>query len=411
MLFAIAVSIIAVGVVWRQQFYRDSSKQDTLRLVKTHDFDKALGVVTERWLAAEPASGEAHYWQGRILVGLDRPQEALSALEKARSLGYPEPELERVVGVILFKSGRLTQAEPMLTRDLERNPQPDADRDEALARLYVQMYRFGPAWQAIERWTAAAPEDPKPHLLRAEVAAQTLGGTEQMANAFREALRRDPRLKVARMGLADALRTQGQYAQALVEYQSLLSESPDDSDTLTGAGLAALAAGQESQAQVYLDQALKLDAKNVEAIDGRALISVRRREFLQALPLLDQALAIDPNQPEIHYRRAIVLDALERRDEARVERETTDRLRREAAELDALRKKLLRSPRDTEAQGHLAEWLLHHGLDEEGLVWAQRALSAPSGHPPTARVLAGYYEKLGNSARANYYRTLAGTEQ
>ena len=60
-------------------------------------------------------------------------------------------------------------------------------------------------------------------------------------------------------------------------------------------------------------------------------------------------------------------------------------------------------------QSRAAKWLLDHDQEEEGLVWAKRALEYPGGHPPTARILADYYTRKGNPAQANYYRLQAGS--
>ncbi len=410
LILAAAVVGAAGFVVWAVgESYRARDRTAARRLVEAGAFEDALGVIETRWLVSEPRSGEAHFFLGRALLGLDRPQEALSVLEKARSLGYPEPELERIVGIVLARSGRLAQAQTLLERDLARNPRPDAERDEALARLYGELYRFGPAFEAVARWSQADPDDEAPYLFRAQLSTQTSAGADRLADDYRDALRRNSSSLAARMGLAEALRSQGQYGPAIAEYEAFLQRKPDDAVALAGAGLAALADGQEDRATQLLDAALKADASNTAALDGRASIALRHRDYERALGWIDQALVNEPLNSELHYRRGLALDGLKRADEARTERETTARLRREAAELDDLRKKLLRAPRDIEIQSQLALWLVSRDRAEEGLIWAERVLASPGRHSDVANAVADYYDRQGNTARANYYRALAGS--
>jgi len=104
----------------------------------------------------------------------------------------------------------------------------------------------------------------------------------------------------------------------------------------------------------------------------------------------------------------VALERLGRSDEARAEREATDRLRRENTELDRLRKATIKKPRDVETRVELAHWLLDHDRGEEGVSLALQILRMPGGHPSTAEKLADYYARQGNTGLANYYRAQAG---
>jgi tetratricopeptide (TPR) repeat protein len=401
----VATAIVALG--W-SRWKGDQVETRVCAAVERRDYAAAHTLVAG-WVASEPNSAAAHFWQGRIFAETDKPEQALGELDKARALGYPEPPMERVVGIVMAKGGRQDQAEAMLLSDLARNPSPDAPRDEALARMYVAQLRLGPAWEALDRWARAAPKDPQPWLMRAKVAEQTSASASTITDAYREALTRDSSLDAARLGLANALRTQGQYEQALAEYETYLKRHSHDAGALAGAGLAALANGAEADAGAYFDRALQADPNQLEALNGRASIAMRRRDNAAALPLLERSIQFDANQPDAHYRRSLALEALGRTDEARAERDITDRLRRDAKELDTLRKQVLKASRDPDQQTRLARWLFEHGRPEEGLVWAERVMATPGRHPEAAALLADHYQRTGNAARANYYRALAGS--
>lgn len=361
-----------------------------------------------RWRRARPGSAEAAFLEGEALAQLERVPEALAAFERARRLGYPESEMERSVGILLARVGRRDAAEPMLRRARERRDGPDPRLDEALARVYLETYRLGLALEALRRWAEAEPADPKPYLWKAEVDTRLGSAAGHLIDDYREALRRDPDLDEARLSLAHALRGDGQYEAAAAEFDRYLGRHPDDPYALAGAGLVAMARGRDAEAIARLDRALELDPENGPALDGRAALALRRGEFAAALPLLERARALDPDDPEVRYRLGMALDRLGRPDEARAEREAATRIRRELDEMDAIRKELVKSPRDPDLQYRAARWLLDHGHPEEALTWALRAVDAPGGHRPSARLLADYYDARGDAGRANFYRLQAG---
>src|SRR5262245_11858632 len=72
----VIVVALFVGIaLWvRIQATNSTVRTRTQTLVGDRDFESALEAV-ENWLAAEPRSGEAHFYRGRILIELNRPQE------------------------------------------------------------------------------------------------------------------------------------------------------------------------------------------------------------------------------------------------------------------------------------------------------------------------------------------------
>jgi tetratricopeptide (TPR) repeat protein len=358
----------------------------------------------DEWLAHEPASSTAHCLLGRLLLAKEKPQEALAAFNRALSLGHPLEELEGPVGVILARSGRHKDAEPHLLRARSRSPAPDPDIEEALARVFMDSFRFGPALDAVDRWIKAAPQAATPWLWRARIDGRTGAGPDRIAEDYRQALKRDPGSDDARLGLGDTLRQLGRHEEALTEYRVYLERHPDSAETLAAAGLSALEGGNEDQALELLSRAVAADPASAAALDGLAAIALRRRQPAEALSYIDRALALEAFHPDFHYRRALALDRLGKESEATLERAAAERLRREWSELEELRRQLLRSPGDRELQSRLGVWLLEHGRDEEGLEWARKVFGSDPSHRATAAALVRYYEKKGETGLANFYR-------
>jgi tetratricopeptide (TPR) repeat protein len=362
----------------------------------------------DRWVAEAPRSAAAHFQRARALLARGDTQAALEAADQARKLGYDTERLSRILGIAYARGGRLTEAEPILRAASARDTPPDVLVEETLAQIDIEASRLGAALQAIERWSIVAPGDPRPDVLRAEIDRQLRVEPATIAGYYRSALERDPEFGPARLGLAEALRQQGQFANALQEYRCYLEHAPNDPTALAGAGRCALDAGLEEEARGFFDQAIREFPDQVEAIEGCVALAQRHGDWDLALGLLDRLVRLDPTDPEHHYRRALALERLKRSDEARVERETTELLRREITELNELRKDLIKRPSDQERQARLAAWLLDHDRTEEGLTLARQLADRPGGHAATALRLAQYYEQHGNPGLANYYRSRAG---
>jgi tetratricopeptide (TPR) repeat protein len=409
---AIALTVAALAVAgWqaRKQVIIGRAARATRRAVAEGRYAEAEGHLA-RWLRARPGSDEAHELKARVALAADRLPEAAAEWQRARELGRPLEALDPVRAMLLARQGgHEAEAEPILLTARSNAQETDPQVEEALARIYLATYRFGFALDAIDRWRRAAPGDPKPYLWKVEVDDRTDAGPAALIADYREALRRNPDLDRARLGLADALRRANQHREAAAEYTAYLDRKPDDPAGLVGAGEAALALGGDAEAIRRFDRALAIDPEHVPALLARAGVAMRRGEAAAALGLLDRALRREPDDPEIRHRRSMALARLGRADEARAEREAAARVRRDAARLAELRDRLVRTPGDLGLQAEAARWLIEHGHDAEGLAWARKVLATRPDHPETCRLLADYYERRGDHGLARGYRVQAAS--
>ena len=373
-------------------------------------FAEAYALV-EPWLRARPESAEAHALKARAALGLGRLTEAIEATERARSFGHPAPDLDRLSGLILVQAGRPTEAEPILRRARGEGREPDPEVDRILARIYLETYRLGGAAGVIERWIRDAPDDPTPYLWRTEITQRTDADPASLIRDYTEALRLDPGLDGARLGLADALRADHRYAEAESSYASYLDRQPDDPAGHLGAGLNAKERGDQEAALRHLDRALALAPDDIRVLLERARFDLYRGEAQAALDRLDRAIGIDPHDPELHHARHLALLRLGRRDEAKAEQDAADRLRRDLEHMAEIHAGLLKAPNDVERQREAARWLIEHGHGEEGVRWAEQVLRTQPGDPAMSRLLTDYYEGQGNPKLADQYRIVARADE
>jgi tetratricopeptide (TPR) repeat protein len=162
-------------------------------------------------------------------------------------------------------------------------------RSGARKRLEMSAYRFARTWELGKRWGMVvlrpgelpAANDPDGYL-RAVANQEAVTGPAGLAGAYRAAVERWPESRVARFGLANALRADGQVTAAVAEYRALLAASPADAAALNNLADAFNALGCREQALNAVEQALAL----ISAPDPRRDVALQtRQEILSAPPL------------------------------------------------------------------------------------------------------------------------------
>lgn len=366
----------------------------------------------DRWLHASPDSSEAHFLKARIALAGGHLEAATTHLDRAQWLGYPEGPADRLRALIWVRVGRFAEAEPVLIHHLNTTIDPDPEADEALARIFMESYRLGLAGKVIERWARDAPRDGKPYLWLTEIDRRLRGNmVEIQEQHYRAALQRDPQLWKARLGLAEVLRAMHRLDEAAREFASYAAHKPNDPAGPVGLGRVALEQGELKAAASHLDRALALAPDDPSALKDRALIDIRLGDDASAVLRLSKAIRADPLDAEPLYKRSLALTRLGRKDEAAIDTRNLAKLREEHAEVLLIRDRLMDEPDNLDVRYELARWMFDHGRDDEGLRWVRQILAVQPGHPATHQLLAEYYDHLGDSGLANYYRLNAARPQ
>jgi len=364
--------------------------------------DEATTLV-EDWTRQAPTAPEAHAWHARLAIAEGRIPEAAEAVNTAQRLGLAEPPLRELRGILLAYSGHYPEAERLLRLSLDATDEPRPLVAKALAKVGIETFRFGTAREAIERWKRDAPNDPQPYLWEAEVGLRIGSETQRLVPLYRAALQRDPESDEARLGLAEALRKEGQLEDASRLYEDYLTRHPEDANALTGAGLNALERGDPETARQRLEAALQHDPRALEALKGLGRVALASGDLDQARDALERAWERDPQEPQIAYQLALIHRRLGNETEAERYRAITERLQREIEEIRTLRDALVEQPNNVDRMYEAARWLIEHGQPEEALRWTKRILSLQPSHSPTCRLLADHYRATGDLALANYY--------
>ena len=334
--------------------------------------------------------------------------EAADELKRAQALGHPRDELALLQALIASKVGRHAEAEPVLRRAFEVQQVPDRQVDEALAKVYLETYDLKRSAAVLRAWVRDFPDDAKPHLWWAEVHGRATDEQGLVENDYREALRRDPSMARARLGLAEELRKAHRTAEAAVEYDACLALEPNNAAAHLGAGRSLMEQGNLAAASCHLNRVMELDPKSAEPYKELAEAAARRGDWAAALVLLDRAIALDPFDVAVRNSRGLALARLGRLDEAREEQAAAARLRTDLDRLRAARARLIDSPRDLKSQLQVARWMFDHAHDQEGARWALKVVGERPDDPEANQLLASYHQRRGEIGLANFYRAGIG---
>ena len=405
---AIAALVAAIAIAWAASA-RASASAKLAEGIRGHvlarEYDRARAGLKD-YLRLRPADGWGRLYLARVELGQDHPQEAINALARAMELGYPPSELAPYYAIVQSRGDQHGQAEPVLLKALAESDEPRPEVAEALVRLYLRTFRLREARAPLDRWTRDAPRDPRPFLWRNEIEMRSDADHAVLIQNYKAALEIDPGLPEARLGLADRLRQAHRLPEAVEQYARYVRLRPEDPEGHVGSGLVAMEQGRVDDAATEFDRALKAAPREPVSLKNLAQIDLSRGRFAPARDRLLKLLEIDPFDPDTHYNLARALRQMGDAKSAARHEALASKLRGEHSRLADLRSELVKRPRDLALRSEIAQWLLDHGHDPEGLVFAREILRDHPAHPPAVRMLVAYYTRKKEPGEANFYRLL-----
>ena len=141
-------------------------------------------------------------------------------------------------------------------------------------------------------------------------------GDHEMALGFYErTLQQEPRSVLAQLGRGAALQKMGRSDEARVSYERVLKLDPSNREALTN--LTAIVAEREPGEAIKRLQELEREYPSFSPIKAQmGLVYAKMGSFEPALDYLRRAVNLTPDAPMYQYNLALVLDRLDRHDQA-----------------------------------------------------------------------------------------------
>ncbi len=181
---------------------------------------------------------------------------------------------------------------------------------------HLQAGDLGRAEASFRRALVVDPAHPLVYYNLGQVALRREHADEASA-WFRRALALAPRSWEAHHALGEAEMAGGRLEDAATAFGQAVALNPRDAKAHARLGLLAQRAGDGAGAETAYLTALRDDPDNPEVLNNLGAIYLGRREWVRALDLLTAAVRRDPDYVDAAYNRALALEALGRKAEAR----------------------------------------------------------------------------------------------
>jgi tetratricopeptide (TPR) repeat protein len=215
-------------------------------------------------------AAQRSYLQGSRLLAAGKPGEAIDFLRDAHALERQNPEYELQLIDALMKDGKITEAEPLLTEILQREPN-DGRANLTAARLAI---RKGNTAEAAEAYYHRA----------------IFGYWSGNAVGHRVA---------ARLELIDLLAGKNRKQELLGELISLEAESPANAEIRKRLGELFLVAGSPARAANVYQALVEKDPKDIAAYEGLGEAELEEGRYRPAREAFLRAFFRDPNNASI----------------------------------------------------------------------------------------------------------------
>jgi Flp pilus assembly protein TadD len=318
-------------------------------------------------------------------------------------LGWPwlDRQWSRHRALELVRQGRFADAEPLLRRTLTGSPN-DLEIVKALALGELESGKTKEADLSLARWGELAPQDIEPWQRRFELHLQSGQDDEALAEAHQlvEMQPGDPELgQKAVMFFLSRDRSD----EALWAARRCLLEHPGHPQLRYLLAEALHAKGDVAETQAVLTPLVREYPSLTSALMLQALLLEDEGRSAEAIPLLRKVAVLDQARQQVaRYHLGLALARTGQEEEAK----------RYLSEVNWLqvKKRLVedRHPENPELQSRLAEGLLGSGQAEEARRVLEKVLERNPDYTFAHRLLASYYEKNGQPAKAAEHRRQAG---
>jgi tetratricopeptide (TPR) repeat protein len=276
-----------------------------------------------------------------------RPQEAITALERALAKDEKSPLLHRMMAESLARSGDLDRAVDHARRARELAPDDptvrsilaqlyriqenpgDAEKllldeqgkpiDEESAWLLYQIYLEANQFDAglgIAQWmTEKNPDEPRGWIALANVYEKKEQPLEA-EKALRKSLEIDPANLRIYGALARSMRQRGDKDGAIGVYREMLRQAPDDHSTLVALAEAQINDEDLEGAIETLERIEASYPKDLESVKRLGFLLYEQHRYADAVKRFERVLAAAPREYEVAFFAGIGLHRVNRDDDA-----------------------------------------------------------------------------------------------
>jgi tetratricopeptide (TPR) repeat protein len=285
---------------------------------------------------------------------------------------------------------------------------------EALAKGYVNHFRQAQELFCLNLLLERDPNHPYalPARARAWEDRAAHGEKEREEDAlhdYEKAVELNPTFE-ARLGLAGTLYRVGRVFDALTEYEQLYQSQPKHTEVIFGLACCRYSVHQVKEAKELLRTVLKSQPEHAGALLELGRVLLHEGELAEAESLLRQAVAHSPRfRPEPLRVLVRCLEAADKPEEAGKVADELARREAEVIELERMSSRAGKDPRNVALRYEIALKLTALGREHDGAAALMGVIDLDPRHGPAHESLADYFDRKGQTDRAQVHRRIAST--
>ena len=266
-----------------------------------------------------PGSARAHNTNGSALLAVGRCDEAGESFQRALELDPGFKYARHNMAVTRRCQGRFVESIEWSRKALDVDPEY-AMAHAGMGRTLFRLRRYEQAAESLARAVSLRP-DALP-ISAFQLLADALRRQQRYEEAierYRVVLEVDPGHALAHAGIGYASFRLERYEEAvesLARSVSLQPESPDAVDRHVAMGMAFVALGRTEAAEEQYGRALEVDPRNPRALDSLAVLRFQQQRYEEALHLYQTLIEIREDSAQIHANLGVTLHRLGRSEEA-----------------------------------------------------------------------------------------------
>ncbi|MFZ1971254.1 MAG: tetratricopeptide repeat protein [Candidatus Acidiferrales bacterium] len=278
-------------------------------LISQKKFSDAVAPLRE-YVERQPHDYQGYCAAGQAYEGLKQWANAIELLQRAARLNSASYDVHYELGRALAEAGQKERAVHEFQAAETIRPSA-AEVHDQLARLLEETGQSDLAKKEHAESTAlVARGDPHAEANKSnEEANQMLaaGNARGAANAYREALRADPKNPQLHYNLSIALHRLGDLAAEQRELQKAIELQPDLAVAHNQLGVLALQSNRDAEAEAEFKKAIASDPRDAEAQNNLGILYNREGKDQDAASLYQQAIASDPKYTKAYVNLGLLL--------------------------------------------------------------------------------------------------------
>ena len=277
--------------------------------------ERYLRAATRLTPTAHPEEGQARAWLALAhLLESNKPEDALAAYRKASELTPKDPEPHLSAGLLHERQKEFSDAEAEYKEVLALDPKStDPQSTEAaigLTNIYMKSGRLSDAEPLLRRLATERPDDAGIHLQLGRVLAAE-GKKDDAITEIQTALKLAPADSEAQREIADLYASAGKNDLAENTYRALVTTQPKDPELHRGLGQALLRQKKFPEAQQEFLTALRLKRDSPDVYVDLAFAANENQNYELTIRALNGRTLLNAEMPAIcFFLRASAYDHL-----------------------------------------------------------------------------------------------------